>query len=99
MYSYLLINLATYSLSDKSYYFFALKCLNLNDEISNSVHNLTNIINSKILREVIYYKLQNNKYDKENLKSLLQTYLLVGWNNKYKEFIKFVEENGIEIDE
>lgn len=99
LYSTLLNNLAIYTLDYKNHYLFALECANLSEEIAYSVKDTTSAISSKIITQVAYFKLQNGKFNKDYIRSLVETYKLIGWNDIYHEEIFFLKKHGIEIDE
>lgn len=94
----LLNNFAIYTLDNSKYYLFSLRCSTFNEEIAFTTQNMTIITRAKILKQLAYYKLDNSKFDKNELLSLIQVFSTVGLNNPYHTFIQLCKKHGITLD-
>lgn len=93
----LLYNLATYTLDHYKHYSFALKCVLMCEEISYTAHHATYALHAKILKEIVYFKLQNGKFKSENLHTLLRTFELLDWNNEFNSLKVLAVKHDIPI--
>lgn len=96
-YCTLLNNLAIYVLDYKEHYFTALEYANLSEEFSYISGDVTRSLKAKVIQQVIYSKLQNGKFNKENLLSLINTYQVMNWHKEYERMCTFINKHGIEI--
>lgn len=91
----LLINLAIYSLDYSRFYPLALKYSQMSEELAYTSHHATKALHAKIIRQLAYFKLENGKFDKNYLRSLIDTFKLLNWDEEYQRTQKFINKHGV----
>lgn len=92
-------NLAIYILDYEEHYFTALEYANLSEELAYISGDVTRSLKAKIIQQVVYFKLQNGKYRRENVLDLVHTYDIMGWDKEYERTCTFIKKHGIDIEE
>ena len=93
----LLINLASYALSDEKYYHHAHGYSSAALSLPQSTHFLYSSLLAKIIHQVACYKLENTEYDKVFLVSLINGFKLLKFDDLYQQCVDFVSKHGITI--
>jgi len=93
----LLNNLAIHAYKHQNY-FKAYSCTSTAIGLPNSAQNMFNILVSKIINQVSSYKLENDRFDKVELASLLNALKLSDLNEAYEQYYNFVKKEGIDLN-
>lgn len=94
----LLVNLATYALSEKKYHSHAHDYITKALSLPQSTHILYNSLLAKIIYQATCYKLGNGDYDEAYLTDLLLGLKLMKFDDAYNEFVNFLSQHDIVIE-
>lgn len=95
----LLVNLASYSLTDEKYYHYAHAYSSAALSLPQSMDFLYNSLLAKIVNQVACYKLGNIEYDETYLANLINSFKLLKFDDLYQQCVDFVTKHGITINE
>jgi len=94
----LLLNLATYALSDEKYYHYAHSYSSAALSFPQSTDFSYNSLLAKIVNQVACYKLGNIEYDEIYLANLVNGFKLMKFDDLYKQCVDFIIKHGITIN-
>jgi len=95
----LLLNLASYALSDEKYYHHAHGYSSAALSLPQSTHFLYSPLLAKIVNQVACYKLKNIEYDEVYLTNLINGFKLMKFDDLHKQCVDFITKHGITIND
>ena len=93
----LLLNLASYALSDEKYYHYAHGYSSAALSLPQSTHLLYNSLLVKIVNQVACFKLENGEYDEVYLTNLINGFKLMKFDDFYNQCVDFINKHGITL--
>lgn len=92
-----LVKLSIRLLDYSDHCFLSLKYAEIAKKLAYNSHNASQTIYIEIIYQIIYFKLNNRKFDRDYLFSLMNTFKLLNWSTEFQYVQELIHKHGIKL--